>query len=178
MTPINRKVWPHCLVTLILLALLGCGGPTGPTTVVEDDGIRADLPGSGWYSLGNVSDGSLVMETWVNPDETMMFRVASDREEELLSSPRIQGAVVERFMSFVGYPSATSTQPAMLAGQRGVRLEAIHPGDDNYHVVEYAVTVGFRHVFIGAGAKNSLWSSGGSQAVESILSSIEFTSQR
>ena len=174
---ISKKVECVALVALIILTLVGCGGPSGPTTTVDDNGIRASLPGSGWYSLGNTQDGSLVMETWVNPDESMMFRVASD-QEEVLSSLNIQSSAVNRYIDFVGYPPTTSADSAMLAGQRALRLEAIQPGDDGYHMVEYVVVFGFQHVFVGAGAKKSYWSNGGSQAVESILNSLELTGKQ
>jgi len=169
---------PMSFILLLLLSMLwGCGGSSGPTTIYDDEGIRANLPGTGWYSLGNSTEGSLVIETWVNPDETMMFRVASD-PEEVLSSPVVQSSAVERYMSIVGYPPTTSTESGMLAGKRGIRLEAIQPGNDGYHIVEYAIVTGFQNVFVGAGARTSHWSKGGSEAVEDILRSVELTDQR
>ena len=167
------------LVRIGLLALLGlfasllagCGGQSGPTTVVKWQTIQASLPGTDWASLGITNTGSLTTQTWSNSNGTLIFRISTDPEEEF-SAAANNPAVIQRFVEAMDYPQAVEGTISTFRGRNAYRMESVSPEPGAYHMVEYAFSRGFQPYFVGAGATNEYWNDG-SDYVEQMLSSVE-----
>jgi len=64
---------------------------------------------------------------------------------------------------------------AALVRRKAIRLEASYPESetDAYHMIEYVFISGFKHFYVGAGAKANNWRTGGHDKVDAILQSVE-----
>jgi hypothetical protein len=174
---------PHRLHSLILtlcllviccaIALAGCGsGISGPSTQYTWMGISATLPGKDWHDLSKSQQGSLTVDTWEKADHSMIFRVSTNPDESL-DTPRVQSSAVDEYMSLMAYPDTSIVDSVAYRGRRAVRLEPVSLDKDAYHMVEYVFVRAFRHYFVGAGARNGNWDSGGKDAVDAILDNAE-----
>ena len=80
-------------------------------------------------------------------------------------------------MSLMDYPVSSIVNSANLRGYRTVRLEAAYPDKaeyhNEYHMVEHVFVAALRHYYVGAGAINATWNSGGRDAVDFILLSVK-----
>ena len=158
---------------LLLITLVGCGsGASGPTTEYDDPMIHATLPGDDWHSADITQNGALTTDEWENEDRSMIFRV-SVNPDEILSTMVLQSWAVEEYISVMDYPESFTADRDNFRGYRAMRLEAVYPGKDAYHLEEYVFVVGVRHYFVGAGSTNANWDKGGREAVERIINSVQ-----
>jgi hypothetical protein len=171
---LRSTILTTCLPAIcFVIALAGCGsGISGPTTQYTWMGIGATLPGKDWHELSKGTQGSLTVDTWEKADHSMMFRVSTNPDETLDTS-RVQSSAVDEYMSLMAYPDTSLVDSVAYRGRRAVRLESVSLDKDTYHMVEYVFVRAFRHYFVGAGAKNANWDSGGKDTVDAILDNTE-----
>jgi hypothetical protein len=156
-----------------LLCFAGCGSSAdGPTTQVEVMHMQATLPGSDWHKASEGKKGLLDTERWENGDGSLFFRVANN-PDDVLSIPRIDNSLVDQYISLMGFPPSTLVQPSTIMGRDAIRIEGVSSEAADYHTIDYAFAAALRPFYVGAGASNSIWDAGGSDAVYDILESVK-----
>ena len=162
------------LSALFLLCLTGCGSSLdkGPTTPVEIQHLQATLPGADWHQASQARLGELDAERWENADGTRFFRVASN-PEETLDYPRILNDHVDMYVVLMDFPPSTLIERGTIMGRDAVRIEGVSPDSTGYRTLDYVFVAGFRHFYVGAGATNSTWDTGGADFVYDVLQTVK-----
>jgi hypothetical protein len=163
-----------CALLLLCLCLVGCGSSLeqGPTTQVEIMHIRATLPGTDWSRVSSGKLGPLDTERWESDDGLFFFRVSSNPDEQL-DYPIVGSEQIDEYLDLMDFPPSTEVESSMLMGRNAVRIEGVSPSDDGFRTVDYVIIAGLRHFYVGAGAANSIWESGGADVVFDILNNAK-----
>lgn len=144
-----------------------------PKTGFAGLGVTADLPGEGWITTRNTSDGTVSSMRWELVERGLIFAVIRQETFKPANSAqfKLMASMVAEGLYVPPYTMDTSTFHGYIA----YRLEGAKAKneDASYHFIHYVFVKSDKVYMIGAAAKSSVWDSTGEQDVKTILDAVE-----
>ncbi len=172
------------LGAVVVLALIVAGvtgltasAPAPPLTITGKDtpysnneiGVTATLPGAHWHRSNDDYASWLITDGWDNTENKMMFQVSMGQGA---AGGDLKSHALE-YAAVTGYLSGDAARNEKFHGYDSIRLEQRTANASLYHAVDYAILARGRYLYVGAACLKTDWDSGGKEAIEKILDSVQ-----